>query len=91
MFESKRPITYTGTVVEKDCGECGRRFSSLRRTGPGPRYCEDCRETVMMRNRKRQNSKYSETRRVRKQIGGNVKKRKLIPYAGWDGSKSQDW
>jgi hypothetical protein len=42
-----------------------------------------------MRKRKIQNQKYSENRRIRKRSSdGSAKKRKLIPYAGYDGSKS---
>ena len=89
-MSDKRPITYEGKVIEKNCLECGHIFSILRRTGTGPRYCEGCRDIVVMRKRKLQNQKYSENRRIRKRSSGssNARKRKLIPYAGYDGSKS---
>lgn len=70
-----------------DCERCGNSFTYEMTTKPRM-ACDDCRKIVAEEGKRRRSKARSE--RLAAERAGQVVKKKvmLIPYAGWDGSKS---
>jgi len=67
------------------CARCAVIFTAMTR-GNARKYCDSCRDVVLIEKRQADNRKRTGRRHRRAVVKG-----KLIPYAGFDGSKTQGW